>query len=35
MDEMGQPPFMPCRVSSEKMKNRLPKPLQSLVEVKE
>lgn len=35
MDEMGQPPFIPCRVPSEKMKNSLPIPLQSLVEVKE
>ena len=35
MDEMGQPPFIPCRVPSEKMKNMLPKPLQGLVEVKE
>jgi molybdate/tungstate transport system substrate-binding protein len=35
LKEMGQPPFIPCRVPNDKMKNRLPKPLQSLVEVKE
>jgi len=35
LDEMGQPPFIPCRVPSEKMKAELLKPLQRLVEVKE
>ena len=35
LKEMGQPPFIPCRVSNDKMKNRLPKPLQNLVEGKE
>jgi molybdate/tungstate transport system substrate-binding protein len=34
LKEMGQPPFIPCRVPTQKMKNELPKPLQKLVEVK-
>ena len=34
LDKMGQPPFIPCRVPSEKMKGKLPKLLQKLVEVK-
>jgi molybdate/tungstate transport system substrate-binding protein len=34
LDEMGQPPFIPCRVPTEKMKNLLPAELQGLVEVK-
>ncbi|SDN96617.1 tungstate/molybdate binding protein [Desulfonauticus submarinus] len=34
LKEMGQPPFIPCRVASEEMKNNLPKKLQKLVEVK-
>ncbi len=32
--DMGQPPFIPCRVSSEEMKSRLPDALQPLVAVK-
>ena len=31
---MGQPPFMPCRVPTDVMKNSLAAPLKSLVEVK-
>ncbi len=31
---MGQPPFTPCRVTDEAAKERLPAPLQTLVEVK-
>ncbi len=34
LDEMGQPPFIPCRVPTEKAKSQLPASLQSLVEVK-
>jgi len=34
LNEMGQPPFIPCRVLSEKAKSQLPASLQSLVEVK-
>ncbi|MBW2569448.1 MAG: tungstate ABC transporter substrate-binding protein WtpA [Deltaproteobacteria bacterium] len=34
LKEMGQPPFMPCRVSSEKVLNTLPAPLKKLVEVR-
>lgn len=34
LDEMGQPPFIPCRVPSEKAKSQLPASLQRLVEVK-
>ncbi|MBW2039068.1 MAG: tungstate ABC transporter substrate-binding protein WtpA [Deltaproteobacteria bacterium] len=35
LKEMGQPPFIPCRVPSVKMKTQLPKELQKLVEVKD
>ncbi len=34
LKEMGQPPFIPCRVSTEKAKSQLPSSLQNLVEVK-
>ena len=34
LDEMGQPPFIPCRVPTEEMKALLPPSLQKLVEVK-
>ncbi len=34
LNEMGQPPFIPCRVPSEKAKSQLPSSLQNLVEVK-
>jgi len=34
LDEMGQPPFIPCRVPTEKAKLQLPASLQGLVEVK-
>jgi len=34
LKDQGQPPFIPCRVSSEKMKSMLPGELQDLVEVK-
>lgn len=34
LKEMGQPPFIPCRVPTEKAKSQLPTSLQSLVEVK-
>ncbi len=34
LNEMGQPPFIPCRVPSEKAKSQLPASLQCLVEVK-
>ena len=34
LDEMGQPPFIPCRVPTEKAKSQLPSSLQNLVEVK-
>jgi molybdate/tungstate transport system substrate-binding protein len=34
LKEMGQPPFVPARVPSEKMKALLPTRLQALVEVK-
>lgn len=34
LKDMGQPPFVPCRVSSEDALNMLPKPLKKLVEVK-
>lgn len=33
--EMGQPPFIPCRVPTAKMKASLPKELQKLVEVRD
>jgi molybdate/tungstate transport system substrate-binding protein len=35
LQEMGQPPFIPCRVPTEAMKSSLPKQLQNLVEVKD
>jgi len=35
LESMGQPSFIPCRVSSDKIKNILPKSLGALVEVKE
>ena len=35
LEEMGQPPFIPCRVPSEAMKCSLPEPLRNLVEVKQ
>jgi molybdate/tungstate transport system substrate-binding protein len=34
LKEMGQPPFIPCRVPTEEMKKLLPAELQGLVEVK-
>ncbi len=34
LKEMGQPPFVPCRVPTAAMKDSLPTPLKSLVEVK-
>ncbi len=34
LKDMGQPPFVPCRVSSEKALNMLPAPLKKLVEIK-
>jgi molybdate/tungstate transport system substrate-binding protein len=34
LDQMGQPPFIPARVPSMEMKNRLPKTLQQRVEVR-
>ena len=35
LEEMGQPPFIPARVSSEEMQERLPEQLQSLVTVRQ
>ncbi len=35
LEGMGQPPFIPCRVPTAKMKAQLPEVLQKLVEVKE
>lgn len=35
LKDMGQPPFIPCRVPSAEMKENLPEPLKKLVEVKE
>ena len=35
LKEMGQPPFIPCRVPTEAMRSSLPKQLQNLVEVKD
>ena len=35
LKEMGQPPFIPCRVPTEEMRTQLPEGLQGLVEVKE
>jgi molybdate/tungstate transport system substrate-binding protein len=34
LKEMGQPPFVPCRVADAAAKSKLPAPLQSLVEVR-
>ena len=34
LDEMGQPPFIPCRVPTLEMKEKLPTKIQPLVEVK-
>ncbi|MBM9615379.1 tungstate ABC transporter substrate-binding protein WtpA [Desulfobulbus rhabdoformis] len=34
LQSLGQPPFIPARVSSEDMKRKLPAPVQALVEVK-
>jgi molybdate/tungstate transport system substrate-binding protein len=34
LKDMGQPPFIPCRVSSEAVKASLPQPIQKWVEVK-
>jgi len=34
LKDMGQPPFVPCRVPTEEMKARLPVELKGLVEVK-
>jgi molybdate/tungstate transport system substrate-binding protein len=34
LKDMGQPPFSPCRVPTEEMKDRLPKALEGLVEVR-
>ena len=34
LKSMGQPPFEPCRVPTEKMMKKLPRALRSLVEVK-
>lgn len=35
LEEMGQPPFIPCRVPSEAMRSNLPGKIVPLVEVKE
>jgi len=35
LKDMGQPPFIPCRVPTEAMKASLPEPLKNLVEVKQ
>jgi len=34
LEDMGQPPFIPCRVPTQEMKSMLPPSLQKLVEVK-
>jgi molybdate/tungstate transport system substrate-binding protein len=34
LEAMGQPPFVPCRVSSENILKQLPSPIRKLVEVK-
>ena len=34
LQEMGQPPFIPCRVPTEKMRSSIPATLKKLVEVK-
>ncbi len=35
LKEMGQPPFIPCRVPTMEMKARLPRALRDLVEIRE
>lgn len=35
LEEMGQPPFIPCRIPSEEMAGQLPAELKSLVEVRD
>jgi molybdate/tungstate transport system substrate-binding protein len=35
LKDMGQPPFVPCRVPTESMKTSLPEPLKNLVKVKD
>lgn len=35
LKEMGQPPFIPCRLPSQEMADNLPSAIKSLVEVKE
>jgi molybdate/tungstate transport system substrate-binding protein len=35
LKDMGQPPFIPCRVPTAKMKTSIPTELQNLVEVKD
>jgi molybdate/tungstate transport system substrate-binding protein len=35
LEEMGQPPFVPCRVPTEEVRGKLPEALKKLVEVKE
>ncbi|MFW6147315.1 MAG: tungstate ABC transporter substrate-binding protein WtpA [Thermodesulfobacteriota bacterium] len=35
LKEMGQPPFIPCRVPTEAMEASLPEPLKNLVEVRD
>ena len=35
LEEMGQPPFIPCRVSSRQVQQNLPGNLKTLVEVRE
>ncbi len=34
LKEMGQPPFIPCRVPTEEVKNKLPGLIKGFVEVK-
>lgn len=34
LEKMGQPPFIPCRVPSQEMADKLPSEIQTLVEVK-
>ena len=35
LKDMGQPPFVPCRVPNQEMKDKLPASLQALVEVRD
>ncbi len=35
LKDQGQPPFIPCRVPTQKMKSALPEKLQKLVEVRD